>query len=278
MNKILTKPGHRNIFPFKGGFILLTLLLLLAVSAATAQVPARPDPPRLVNDLAGIFTEAQRLELERRLVDFNDSTSNQITVVTIATLEGYPIADVAFKIGEQWGVGQKGFDNGVVILLKPKKGNESGDVFIATGYGLEGAIPDAICKRIVENEMLPEFRKDDYYTGIVKATDVLMSLASGEYSAKQYGKSKTPSPYIGIIFLIIFIIFVALVSRSRRNTQSIGGPLPFWLAMMLASSGHSRSQGSWGDFSSGGGSFRGGGGFGGFGGGSFGGGGAGGSW
>jgi uncharacterized protein len=269
----------------KSDSFLLFILLLPAIFVLplAAQIPARPDPPRLVNDMAGIFTAAEVESLERTLVGFNDSTSNQIAIVTLESLEGYPASELAFRIGETWGVGKKGFDNGVVILLKPKRGNERGDVFIATGYGLEGAIPDAVCKRIVENEMLPEFRKGDYYSGIVKATEVLMALASGEYSERQYRKGSGGNTAIGIVFLILFILFIIIAGSSRRHTRSIGGPLPFWLAMMLANSGTRQSRGSWGDFTSGGGPFRGGGGFGGggfggFGGGSFGGGGAGGSW
>ena len=114
-----------------------------------AQIPQRPSPPCLVNDLANVFSEEQRQELEQELVAFNDSTSNQIVIVTVNDLAGYDKMTFAQQIGETWGVGQKKQDNGIVILLKPK--NETkGEVFIAAGYGLEGALPDAICKRIVE--------------------------------------------------------------------------------------------------------------------------------
>ena len=123
----------------------LVFLLLLAGNLF-AQVPARPQPQRLVNDLSGLFSSRQVQVLERALVDFADSTSNQIVVVTVPELYGYDKAELAYEIGQQWGVGQKEFDNGLVILIKPKTAYSNGEVFIATGYGLEGAVTDAFAK------------------------------------------------------------------------------------------------------------------------------------
>ena len=123
------------------------LLLGLTVLAAAAQVPPRPDPPRLVNDFAGILGDCQWLEdsLEKIAVE----TSNQICVVTMDDLGGYDKAMMAYSIGQQWGVGTQRHRNGVVILVKPKTADSKGDAFIATGYGLEGGITDAACRRIV---------------------------------------------------------------------------------------------------------------------------------
>jgi len=124
--------------------ILLILLIISQITGYGQTIPARPDPPRLVNDFANILTEAQINQLENKLVYFNDTTSTQIAIVIVNSLDGYDKASYAYEIGEKWGVGQQGFNNGIVILLKPKTESESGEVFIATGYGLEGAIPDAI--------------------------------------------------------------------------------------------------------------------------------------
>ncbi|MBE0647969.1 MAG: TPM domain-containing protein [Bacteroidales bacterium] len=260
-------------------YIFLTFLLFQGLLAFSQEIPPRPDPPRLVNDLAGVLTAEQVQQLERKLVNFNDTTSTQITVVTVKSLNGYDKADFAYKIGEQWGVGQKGKNNGIVVLVKPKYGNERGEAFIASGYGLEGAIPDAIGKRIIEYEMIPNFAENNYYGGLDAATTTLMGLAAGEFTADQYVKRGEKSPYAFLIPLLIMGVVFFLIRSSRARSHSVGKNIPFWTAFWLLGSmgGHS---GSWNNFHSGSGGFGGGGGggFGGFGGGSFGGGGAGGSW
>ena len=249
-----------------------------------AQVPERPTPERLVNDFAKVLTPQETQKMEAALVQFARETSTQIVVVTVPSLDGYDKADFAYKIGEEWGVGQKGKDNGLVILLKPKVGNSRGQVFVATGYGLEGVLPDAIINRdVVDNEMIPRFKQNDYFSGLAAGITVIMDITRGEYTAEHYSEKVSHSGGGGIILLVI--IFAALMSLFGRNRSrrfySPGRSLPFWLAMGMLS-GSNRSSGSFGNFSSGSGSFGsggfGGGGFGGFGGGSFGGGGAGGSW
>jgi len=258
-------------------FFLITLVLAAFVTTAVAQIPDRPVPPRLVNDFAGILSQNENARLEDDLEEFARQTSTQIVVVTVADLDGYDRADYAFQLGENWGVGQKGKDNGIVVLVKPKTGNSSGQVFVATGYGLEGVLPDAIVNReVVDYEMIPRFKENDYYGGLAAGLDVIMSITRGEYTAEQYKEKVHAGGAAGIPFVIIlFVIIFSLFGRNRRGRfYSPGRSLPFWLAMGMMSGGH-RSSGSFGNFSSGGGSF---GGFGGFGGGSFGGGGAGGSW
>lgn len=145
-------------------FSLCVLLLTVFASVAVA-FPAKPQPPRLVNDLAGIFTEKQVSELESKLVAVDDTTSNQIMVITVSDLEGYEPAEYATRIGIDWGVGSKDFNNGVVLLVKPKTPDSGGKVSIQVGYGLEGAIPDAYCKRIIEQQLIPHFKEDDYFGG-----------------------------------------------------------------------------------------------------------------
>jgi uncharacterized membrane protein YgcG len=165
-------------------------MLLIALHTAFA-IPQRPEPARLVNDLAGLFSSSQTEHLERMLVAFDDSTSNQIAVVTVADLEGYDAAEYATRIGLDWGVGSEKFDNGVVILVKPKT-TSSGQVFIAVGYGLEGAIPDAYAKRIINNEMIPHFMQNDYFGGVYEACEIIMKLASGEISEmREYEEDDT---------------------------------------------------------------------------------------
>ncbi len=266
-------------------FFSVLVFLMLAFKVAAQNFPEQPDPPRLVNDFSRLLNDASRNELERSLVQFNNETSTQIAIVTIDDLNGYDIADYAFRLAEKWGIGQKGKNNGILILVKPKNGNEKGQVFIATGYGLEGAVPDAVAHRIVDFEIIPRFRQNDYAGGLKAAVTTLMELTKGEYTADNYmNKTKDSSEHVGgVIFLLFFfaVLFIVVKGQKTKSSSIGGSDLPFWVLMsMLGSSG--RHSGRWDSFSSGSGSFRGGsfggGGFGGFGGGSFGGGGAGGSW
>lgn len=261
---------------------LVLFISLFSFSVFAQDIPERPDPPRLVNDLANVFSEPEARQLESELVQFNDQTSTQICIVTLPSLNGYEISDLAFRIGEKWGVGQKGKNNGIVIVFKPKTGNEKGAVFVAVGYGLEGVIPDAVANRnVVDYEMIPRFKENDIYGGLSAGTKVLMSLASGEYTAADYqkktGEKKSDKGGGFILVILIIIVLVSLFKGGRGGRYNGGSSIPFWIALSLL--GSNRGSGSFGGFSGGSGGFGGGGGgFGGFGGGSFGGGGAGGSW
>ncbi len=235
---------------------------------------------RLVNDYANILNDNEERALEQKLVAYDDSTSTQIALVTIETLNGNEIAGYSFQLAEKMGIGRKDKNNGILILVAMKEHK----MYIATGYGMEGVVTDALAKRIIENYMKPNFRKNNFYKGIDEATTVIMGLASGEYSADQVkGSGNNYSTILFPLFLLLFFIISSL-SRYRRAKSShlAGSNLGFWAFLLLMSNrGHSSGSG-FGNFSSGSGSFGGGGfgggGFGGFGGGSFGGGGAGGGW
>jgi len=251
--------------------ILFIAIILISASVGFAQgsIPEPPNPPRLVNDFANLLSQDELQSLESKLVAFNDSTSVQIAIVIVPTLGGYEKADYAQQLGAKWGVGGSKFNNGFVILVKPKTASENGEAFIATGYGVEGTVPDATALDIVNNEMIPHFKQNEYYGGINAATDVLISLVKGEFKAESYSKKKKGSSAIFIIIIIVVIII--LISRNNNNHHTInrsGGAGMLLFPWMMGGGG-----------SGGGGGFGGGGGgFGGFGGGSFGGGGAGGSW
>jgi uncharacterized protein len=261
----------------KSGLSIKTLLfvaiVLLHAASGFAQsgIPEKPNPPRLVNDYAQILSPEELQNLEAKLVAFDDSTSVQIAVVIIPSLEGYEKADYAQQLGQKWGVGGSKFNNGFIILVKPKTASENGDAFIATGYGVEATVPDATALDIVNNEMIPHFKQNDYYGGINAATDVLISLVKGEFKADSYSKKGKGSAAFFVVIIIVVIII--LISRNNNNHHTInrsGGAGMLFFPWMLGGGG--------GSGSSGGGFGGGGGGFGGFGGGSFGGGGAGGSW
>ncbi|MFZ0471435.1 MAG: TPM domain-containing protein, partial [Bacteroidales bacterium] len=139
--------------------ILLTALLFFPLSLGAQTLLPRPDPPRLVNDFAGVLSSSELQSLENKLVAFNDSTSNQIAVVIVNDLQGYDKSEFAYKVAKDWGVGQADFNNGLLVLVKTKTDESLGQIFIATGYGLEGAIPDLACADIIDREMVPHFRE-----------------------------------------------------------------------------------------------------------------------
>ena len=145
--------------------LLLGLLLVLIFGTGlNAQLPSPSNPPRLVNDYTGTLNASQINTLEHKLVAYNDSTSTQILVLLVDDLQGYSIEQYATEIGHSWGVGQKDKGNGVVILVKPEKGSEKGEVNISTGYGMEQYVTDATGKNIIEKEMIPAFKEPESTT------------------------------------------------------------------------------------------------------------------
>ncbi|MBR1517612.1 MAG: TPM domain-containing protein [Bacteroidales bacterium] len=228
-----------------------------------------PKSDRLVNDYSHVLSDGQRSQLEQRLVDFNDSTSNQIVVVITPTLHHDDINAVGQRIGQQWGVGQSEWNNGLVIIIKSKTEDEpDGEVAIATGYGLEGALPDIFCRRIIDDEMIPHLAEGDYYEAIDAALDVILPVAAGEYSYSQYVKDGRRSALITLLIALLLIgvplfFFIRYARKHGGDHWFTGTGGPF-----IGGFGGGTGHGGFG-----GGSF-GGGGFGGFGGGSFGGGGA----
>jgi uncharacterized protein len=257
--------------------ITALLFAIFSLTVSAQDIFVRPEPARLVNDFAGLLSTEQVSALENALVAFDDSTSTQIAVVTVKDLMGYEANQLAYEIGQKWGVGQKSRNNGVVILVKPKIGNSKGQVSIQAGYGLEAKITDALSKRIIELEMIPQFKQNNVYGGIVAGVNAVALASKGEYKAIPKNKNKQKGNAFVLIFIvIIFIVIISAVSRKKQANQTMsssGSNIPFWILMgtLLGSSNHSRGSG-WSDFSSGSNQF------GGFGGGSFGGGGASGSW
>ena len=257
--------------------ILLHTLLLLAVFTAKSQdfnpddlLKNRPQANQLVFDFTKTLTADQQSALEQKLEAFEKETSTQIAVVIIPKLGKYEINDYNTKLGRAWGVGGKANNNGAILLIA----KDDHLMNIATGYGLEGALPDVTCKQILDEIITPSFKGDDYYAGINLGTDAMMKATKGEYTAPPgYGKSKKLPRGSWIIGFIVVIIILGLFRgggggggsyMSRRGGSG-------WLIPMLFAGG-----GGWGGGGGSGGG--GGGGFGGFGGGSFGGGGASGSW
>ncbi len=254
--------------------ILLFLSILFCVSIYAQKFPSAPTA--LVTDNLGLLTSSQKAELEKKLVDFDKQSSTQITIYTTNDIEGMDAGDYATEIGRKWGVGNKKYNNGVVLLVYRNKENTTRKVFIAPGYGLEGVLPDYTCSEIVQNEIIPLLKGQDYYGALENGTNAIIKATQGKYTAPEGYYSTKGSSLFKILFLIILVIVIlSILSKgggsgggrymSRRGYRGFDGPTIWW------------TGGGGGSGWSGGGS-SGGGGFGGFGGGGFGGGGAGGDW
>jgi len=252
---------------------LFSLLSLLFTFAFAQDFPEKPNT--LVNDYANVLSADQNQQLESKLVTFNDSSSTQIAIAILKSVGDYDINEYAVELGRKWGVGQSGKNNGIMIVVAV------GDrkISIQTGYGLEGALPDIYAKRIIDNDIKPNFKAGNYYAGLDEATTSIIKYTKGEYkndSPKASSKKGGGGGSIVIIIIIVIVIIIIMRKGGGGGSEVIGGRgasnALFWA--MLFGSGGGRSSGGWGGGSSGGG----GGGFGGFGGGSFGGGGSSGSW
>lgn len=252
---------------------LFILFIFAFTSLVNAQVldkdgiPEPPVPPRLVNDYAGLMSSTNVQNLEDKLVRYNDSTSSQIVIVTLKTLDGYPIEDYAIQLARKWEIGQKDKDNGILILVA----KEDRLMRIEVGTGLEPYVTDLATKRIREEILAPAFKQSNYFKGLDDATDRLFQLMTGTFHYDE-SDSKRSEEFPSVLFVILVILFFLFLfyfmskSSKRGYTMSGGG----WTWGGGGGGGWS-SGGSWGGSSGGGG-------FGGFGGGGFSGGGSSGSW
>jgi uncharacterized protein len=252
--------------------VIYFLLAWLGCVTLFAQVPEAPSPPRFLNNFSttNILSEAEQAQIEQRLDQFEQETSNEISIVIIDDLGGDEPWHFATELGEAWGVGKADKDNGLVFLIKPTQENGGRQVYLAAGRGLEAVITDLTCQDIIQHEMLPAFKQNQYADGINKALDVLFGLAKGEINEKSYRKQLHQNDWVKGLFGLLAILFILflIIKRGGGGGTTMGG--------RRSGPGFFYFGGYGGGF--GGGSSGGGGGFGGFGGGSFGGGGSGGSW
>jgi uncharacterized protein len=263
---------------FKSTLKVVGFFLLLSLNPGLVAQNSIPEVPKLQTSLydnAGVLNSNQQKNLERKLLRYSDSTSTQIVVVTLTDIGGNEISSYGVELAHKWGIGQKGKDNGILLLVAVKERK----VTIQNGYGVEHLLTDALSSRIIRNVITPNFKQGDYYGGLDQATDAIFQILNGEYqneSPKSTSQGKNSFKFIGII---IFIIVMVIISRRNRGGGKNGGrgSAAGTLLDVLILSSLGRGGGFGGGSSSG--SFGGGGGFGGgFGGGGFGGGGASGGW
>ena len=272
---------------------VLALVAVLLAAAAVAQngrpyearydIPARPSPPRLVNDFTGTLSAGEADALERKLVAFADTAGSQVAVVLVPSTDGVAPVDYATDVLRAWGVGRAGENDGVVLLVAV----QDREVFIATGYGAEAALTDALASDVVRNVIVPRFRQGAFYAGLDAASDAITAILSGQFAAPTARSAPDgDGGAIQSVLCFLFVLFIVLVVISSRNAPppSSGGSRgprrrrrgPGVIFIPTGGFGGGFGGGGFGGGLGGGG--FGGGGFGGFGGGFGGGGGAGGSW
>ncbi len=272
-----------NILNTSLRFIVLLFSLLVFHTAIAEEVPYpdKPNPPKLVNDFAHILGSAEANDLEQKLVSFDNTTSTQISIVTVTNLGGQDIAEYTTTLFNRWGIGQANKNNGVLILMTLDDGYGKKRVFITVGKGLQGVLTDAMTARIIRNEMIPEFKNKNYYQGLLNGASSIIEVTKGEYKSDNEHAGKKHKKGVPIIALVIIFIVLIIIIKGRNNGRggggryiSGGGAGDFMAGWIIGNMLNGGNRG--GGF--GGGDSGGFGGFGGFGGGSSDGGGAGGSW
>jgi len=238
--------------------VLLAVALLVPAAVADLQYPQRPAAR--VNDFAGLLAPGQERDLEQRLADFERRTSNQLMVVTFPDAGGDVVEDVSIRLAEKWGAGGRQNDNGLILIVFVQERK----VRFEVGYGLEGALPDALAARIIRNEISPRFGQGDFSGGIAAGMQAAMQAVQGEYRGTGRRKSteRNAREIGGLIIPIIFILIFLFGGRRGRSAL-------MWY--LILGGGRGGFTGGRGGFSGGGGGFS-------TGGGGFGGGGATGSW
>lgn len=227
------------------------ILVILLISQAGFSQPDHPLLKLWATDLTSTLTSIEVNTLNNRLKIYEDSTSNQLLVLMILSLDGYPIEMYTHEVAEINKIGTKENNNGVLLFIA----KQDRKLRIEVGYGLEGALPDALASSIIRNDIVPHFKRDDYYSGITEGINAIISAIGGEYpDVKKPSEEGKP---FSIISAILFIIIALVISFLRKGGRRGGGFIYYGGGFGGGRSGG--SSGGFGGFSGGGGSFGGGG-------------------
>jgi uncharacterized protein len=251
-------------------FFSFLLAFVLWTGMAVAAEPQFPQLTGRVVDQASLLPANTRAGIERKLADLESKTGTQLVVVTLSSLQGYEIEDYGYRLGRAWGIGQKGKNNGAILIVAPNEHR----VRVEVGYGLEGTVTDAVSRLIIENGILPRFRVNDFAGGIERGVDDLIQVLSGDAQdfkqravARDRGTT-SPQDVQGLIWIVLIVGFwLFLAYRSSRNRRGYGRSGVPWIVPMPMGRGWGGGGGfggggwggSGGGFSGGGGSFGGGG-------------------
>ncbi|WP_396155298.1 TPM domain-containing protein [Flavobacterium sp.] len=255
-------------------WVFVTLFSFLP-TFAQFDIPKKPDFQTSVYDYANLLSAEEKTQLEEKLIRYSDSTSTQIVVATVPTINGEDIGILTPKWAQEWGIGQAKEDNGVFILVAQKERK----IWISPGYGLEDRLTAGIGGEITRNIIIPEFKAGSYYKGLDKGADALFDVFKGKYKGERK-KNKKDGEFPFFPLLVIIIVIIIIIANNKKNGGGNSGNRGggFDLADIILLSSLGRSSGGFGGGGFGGGSSGGGGFGGGFGGGGFSGGGSGGGW
>jgi uncharacterized protein len=208
---------------------MTAVLVLGSGLAAALDIPALKAR---VNDYAGLLTPSTANQLEQALLDFEQSESTQIVVLTVDSLEGESLEDFSMQVAEAWKVGQKGLDNGALLLIS----KNDRKIRIEVGYGLEGSLTDMISGRIIRNVIVPAFRSGNFDQGIASGVAAMMAAVKGEFQAqpvKRQPRGRESS--VSFIPLIVFIFLITQLGRVKRGLGVLAGGLllPVFGSMIL---------------------------------------------
>ncbi len=201
-------------------FLAGVVFILLCSSSFASEVPDRPEGR--ITDRTGTLSQSEIQKLEIKLANFEGETTNQIAALIIPSLEGDSLEDYSIRLAEKWKIGQKGRNNGVILLIV----KIDRKIRIEVGYGLEGVLPDALAGTIIRNEIAPRFKAGQFYQGIEAGVDAIMAATKGEYKAPPKRKRSLPAAsWLPFIIMLAFLGFFILASaRARRRNYHSGGP------------------------------------------------------
>jgi uncharacterized protein len=251
------------------------IALAIAAIGAALAAPQFPTLSGRVVDEAGLLDPAAESRLTDKLAALETQTGNQLVVVTLRSLQDYDIADYGYQLGRHWGIGERGRNNGALLIVAPNERK----VRIEVGYGLEGLLTDAVTRLIIDNAILPRFRTGDFAGGIERGADDIVQVLSGEaddYKRRAAERSGRPQGAEGgsafvFVLIILFVWLILYFNASRRRPMAARRRGGWWGPPVIVGSPGGWSGGGWSSGGSSGGGFSGGGG-------SFGGGGSSGSW
>jgi uncharacterized protein len=231
---------------------MIVLLFLFLFCSVTSAQPEVPELKYWMTDYTGTIAGDQTDYLNRKLKAYEDTTSTQLVVLMVASLQDYPIEYYALEVAEKNKIGTSKDDNGILLLVV----KNDRKLRIEVGEGLEGAIPDALASSIIRNVIIPHFRKDDYFRGIEAGVDAIISAAAGEYRQDKKDETKPLPGNFSWLFILFLLIMFFLRKRGRRSGIVF---LPGGLGGFGGRSGGFGRGGGFGGFSGGGGGFGGGG-------------------
>jgi uncharacterized protein len=222
--------------------LIISLFCFFLTTVFGQNIPEKPSPMRLVNDFSQILSVNERTALEQTLIRYNDSSTTQIAIVTLPNLGTNEIAPFGVELFRKWGIGTKELNNGVLIFVCTDSTNRRAN--ITTGYGMEGVLPDMICRRILDNHLVPNLQKGTYYQGFTETIERIQQQAKGAYKPKMFSKKqkKEVKPLTfgqkGLVFAFILFYILSISFRIMSGGRIGGGKRLKW-----RSSGRGRSFG-----------------------------------